>query len=182
MKTTGAVSKSVPSASAALDSSETEAKHDDEIADGLPELVVDTDAGTRAKSNGVGSTDSIDSGLAGDHSSPEHEHGFGAGRSNRRRPRGALKMPPYPGFEWVPSQGVNENGYYYNYDKLSPLGDAVMERECGMETTCGSHIVYVHVNVGETLSVRVGDEVQHIPGTCTYLPRMRLGSQSGHSS
>jgi hypothetical protein len=30
--------------------------------------------------------------------------------------------------------------------------------------TVGQHAVYVHVNPGETLSVRVGNEIQHIPG------------------
>lgn len=130
--------------------------------DGSPESVVDTDATAGAKSTGVGSTASIDSGLAGDHSSPEHDHGRAAARSNRRKPRNALKMPPYPGFEWMPGGGASENGYHY--DKLSPSGDAATDCELGQEPNFGSHIVYVHVYVGETLSVRVGDDVQHIPG------------------
>ena len=33
----------------------------------------------------------------------------------------------------------------------------------------GQHVVHVHINPGETFSVRMGDQIQHIPGTHSHI-------------
>ncbi|XP_013401480.1 trithorax group protein osa-like [Lingula anatina] len=45
----------------------------------------------------------------------------------------------------------------------------------GLTLGPGQHVVHVHVNPGETFSVRVGDQIQHIQGPAT----VRMVSQNG---
>lgn len=61
--------------------------------------------------------------------------------------------------------GCGGGGGGSNGDSRTSSPPALVDSSGAGAPTVGPHAVYVHVNPGETLSVRVGNDIQHIPGT-----------------
>ena len=74
-----------------------------------------------------------------------------------------LQQPASPPGSYPSSSSASHSGGSGTHSRGDSPGDGG-----GSPTSGGQHVVHVHVNPGETFSVRLGDQMQHIQGEYMY--------------
>lgn len=114
---------------------------------------------------GVGSADGS-YGMSTNHASSvggsnRNQDSSGSGRNRT----GVTNIVGQPVGNGPSGSGCGGGGGGSNGDSRTSSPPALVDNTGAGAPAIGPHAVYVHVNPGETLSVRVGNDIQHIPGT-----------------